>query len=145
MNNSEIRAALLKDYDWDINEENELFPFVRIVYEGTAENKNQLEKLQLLTADLNKNLKSKKINLVKFDDSKQAFWHGFGKWGIAICLGSWLLFLLLAKLFSPKELPIANKNNAYDSLSNFIEFSQKNNPKVYKLLQDEFNKARKQP
>lgn len=81
--NEEIKANLLSDYGWDLNIENELFPFVRFM---AMNNLNLIEEITLLKSmhyELDKKV-SKDRTKVYLDNPKTGFWYGYGELGFPL-------------------------------------------------------------
>jgi hypothetical protein len=131
MTSNELRARLLKEYNYDVREENELFPFVRIIYDIKEINLNGMRYLS-------ERLEKKKMNSNNFNNNWQAFLHGFGQWGFA-CFTALIILVVFGISYSDK-LDTQNELLARQDMSTqFLNYSIKRSPKQIKLLQDNFN------
>lgn len=107
--NEEIRADLLLTYGWEINDNNELFPFVKLLYMKTEIITDKVEELKGKVNDFNKTVKKTSTNQIHFDNSMEAFWYGFGKIGIAIVTMVLCITLIFFLIFYKKEIKSTNE------------------------------------
>lgn len=107
--NEEIRADLLVKYGWEINDNNELFPFVKLLYLKTEIISVKVEELKSNVHDFNNAVKKTSTNQIHFDNSFEAFWYGFGKIGIAIVTIVLCITLIFFLIFYKKEIKSSNE------------------------------------
>lgn len=134
MNNNEIRAVLLQKYNWDIDETNELFPLVKLVFETSYPNKFYFN-------ELNKKLESQKVVQYNFANGWNSFLHGFGGWSFVVCFATIFVFIIAETIIDKKET--SEQNKAYENLmTDFVNFNKKHNPQTLQSLEDDFNNSK---
>jgi hypothetical protein len=143
MTNNEIRAALLKEFDFEIQENNELFLFVKWTYESYIRTKKQMDYFQELTIDLNKTIQKRKLIEVRFENNKQSFWNGFGKLGLPLTA-----LIIALSVFEFWFVPMKERQNnhmisEYENLNNFIIYEQQKNPKTIQSWFDDYSNKNK--
>jgi hypothetical protein len=107
--NEEIRADLLVKYGWEINANNELFPFVKLLYMKSENTNDKVEELKSLIHDTKKAVQKINTNQIHFDNSFEAFWYGFGKIGIALVTMVLSITLIFFLIFYKKEIKSSNE------------------------------------
>ena len=127
----ELRAELLKEYGYDINEDNELFPFVKILYETRMTSENGMK-------GIGEALREQKIVLYSFKKPWNAFMHGFGQWGIA----SFTALIVLSVFWSSYSEKMDTQNMLLERnglVSSFLDYSARHSAKSLKEMQDLYN------
>ena len=132
----EIRASLLQDVGVDMHQNNELFFLIKILYTQHKENLQSVQSANETMSELNKTIQKKKLQQVHFDNNKEAFWHGFGKLGMALTFLIVSVSILTVYYIPRKNVPV--NITASDSSKKFIEFAQKKNPRLLKELSEEY-------
>jgi hypothetical protein len=111
-------ATMLQQYGLRLDVDNELLPVFFIAYNSALVSKETglktQESLQRIITDFEKNTAAKiskmETKQIYFSSSKDAFWFGFGKYGISTLAISILLFAgwLLNRMEDKKEQDIAH-------------------------------------
>jgi hypothetical protein len=132
----EIRASLLKDIGVDMHQSNELFFLIKILYTQHKENLQSVQSANETMSELNKTIQKKKLQQIHFDNNKEAFWHGLGKFGLALITGIIAISFLIVYY-----TPIHKANTVNVSFNDsLIEFSKKHNPQLLKTLKDDYDR-----
>ncbi len=134
--NEEIRADLIVKYGWELNENNELFPFVKLLYLKSENTNEKIDELRNIVNDTKKTVQKNNVPHIYFENSKQAFWYAFGKFGVVvtILILSVLLVYVLTLVNShtsmeqnnesikTEELQELNKKSSRNKLNNKVKF-----------------------
>lgn len=104
----QIRAKLLEVFGWDISEDNELFPFVKLFYLSRFESYSESKELKAMVEELSKKVDGKKTVRNKFENNWLAFMHGFGQFGFPLLIAIMCVFVIyIAKMQKEEKVVVA--------------------------------------
>lgn len=127
-----LRAALLKEYDYEVSGQSELLPLLKLMYDS-----KQISEKCLAT--VGKGAWLNRANFYCFEDNWKAFVHGLGQWGMAAMLAI-TAGLVFGCNYLEKMDALVENAKASKELTQFISYSSTHDTRRLKALQDAFNR-----